>query len=135
LSLLGDCDVAALDQPGAATIMGSIPRAWRENRMVRRAWLSLFGSPALTEDGAFFSPTTGILPYGREVSTLQLDGTNLGQITMLTALFCQRRRFTRNATGQSQTARRSAVNPNGVMDLGSRPVEPLQLRLTLDGKF
>jgi len=98
------------------------------------------GPRPLTEDGAFFSPTTGILPYGREVSIRQrLDAPARrhqfgpdhyadGSLLPTEALYTQ-------WNGPVANRPPSAVNPNGVMDRGLRPVEPLQLRLTLVGKF
>jgi len=62
LSLLGDCDLAALDQPGAATVVGTLKLTVGE----KTGWFAglecrYFGKRPLTEDGAFWSPATGLL--------------------------------------------------------------------------
>jgi len=52
LSLLGDCDLAALDQPGAAMVVGTLKLAVGE----KTGWFAglecrYFGKRPLTEDG------------------------------------------------------------------------------------
>jgi len=131
--------------PGAATIVGSIKATIGE----KTGWFAgleyrYFGVRPLTEDGAFWSPATGLLNarVGYRFDngwTLQLDGTNItdsksdqityayGSLLKTDALYYQC-----NAPGSTVPV---AVCQNGVMDRVFKPVEPLQLRLTLVGKF
>ncbi len=131
--------------PGAATIVGSINLTLGE----KTGWFGglgyrYFGPRPLTEDNAFRSPATGLLNarVGYRFDngwTLQLDGTNItdsksdqityayGSLLKTDALYYQC-----NAPGSTVPV---AVCQNGVMDRVFKPVEPLQLRLTLVGKF
>jgi TonB dependent receptor len=130
--------------PGAATIVGSINLTLGE----KTGWFGglgyrYFGRRPLTEDGAFFSPATGLLSarvgYIFDNGwTIQLDGLNItdsrsdqityayGSLLKTDALFTQ---------CNGPTPPPTAVCQNGVMDRIFKPVEPLQLRLTLVGKF
>ena len=62
MSLIIDCDLAALDQPGAATVVGTLKLTVGE----KTGWFAglecrYFGKRPLTEDGACRSPATGLL--------------------------------------------------------------------------
>jgi outer membrane receptor protein involved in Fe transport len=131
--------------PGAATIVGSIKATIGE----KTGWFAgleyrYFGPRPLTEDGAFFSPATGLLNARAGYKfdngwTLQLDGFNLtnsrsDQITYAYGSFLRTDPLflACNARGSIVPV---AVCQNGVMDRVFKPVEPLQLRLTLIRKF
>jgi outer membrane receptor protein involved in Fe transport len=132
--------------PGAANLVGSLNLTIGE----KTGWYGgltyrYFGPRPLTEDGAFFSPATGLLNarVGYKFDngwTLQLDGLNVtnsrsdqityayGSLLKTDALFYQ-------CNGPAANRPPAAVCQNGVMDRVFKPVEPLQLRLTLVGKF
>ncbi len=131
--------------PGAATVVGSIKATIGE----KTGWFGgleyrYFGPRPLTEDNAFRSPATGLLNarVGYRFDngwTLQLDGLNItdsksdqityayGSLLKTDTLYWQC-----NAPGSTVPV---AVCQNGVMDRVFKPVEPLQLRLSLVGKF
>jgi hypothetical protein len=102
-----------------------------------------FGPRPLTEDGAFWSPATGLLSakFGYRFDNgwrVQLDGFNLlnsksdqityayGSLLRTDSLFA--------ACFPVQTVP-AAVCQNGVMDRVLHPVEPLAVRLTVAGTF
>ena len=131
--------------PGAPNIVGSINLTLGE----KTGWYGglgyrFFGPRPLTEDGAFTSPATGILNARAGYVfdngwTIQLDGFNVtnsrsDQITYAYGSFLKTDTLYKacNAPGSTVPA---AVCQNGVMDRVFKPVEPLQLRLTLVGKF
>ena len=133
--------------PGAAGAVGTLGIELGE----KTGWfagtrLRYFGPRPLTEDGAFWSPATGLLSaqigYRFENGwRVQLDGFNLtnsksdqityayGSLLKTDALFtlCQ-------APGP-KAANLAAACQNGVMDSVLHPVEPLAVRLTLSGTY
>jgi len=132
--------------PGAATTVGSIKATIGE----KTGWFAgleyrYFGPRPLTEDGAFFSPATGLLNarlgYRFENGwTLQLDGLNItdsksDQITYAYGSLLKTDPLYYQCNGLAGPVPPAAVCQNGVMDRVFKPVEPLQLRLTLVGKF
>ena len=132
--------------PGAATIVGSIKATIGE----KTGWFGgleyrYFGARPLTEDGAFWSPATGLLNarVGYRFDngwTLQLDGLNVtdsksDQITYAYGSLLPTDPLYAQCNGPVANRPPVAVCQNGVMDRVFKPVEPLQLRLTLVGKF
>jgi TonB-dependent Receptor Plug Domain/TonB dependent receptor len=132
--------------PGAATMVGSIKATIGE----KTGWFAgleyrYFGPRPLTEDGAFFSPATGLLNarVGYRFDngwTLQLDGFNItnsksDQITYAYGSLLKTDALYYQCNGLAGPVPPAAVCQNGVMDRIFKPVEPLQLRLTLVGKF
>jgi outer membrane receptor protein involved in Fe transport len=129
--------------PGAAGAVGTLGITIGEKTgLFAGARFRYFGPRPLTEDGAFWSPATGLLSanlgYRFENGwRIQLDGFNLtnsksdqityayGSLLKTDALF---------AACQAGTAT-SAACQNGVMDRVLHPVEPLAVRLTVAGTF
>ncbi len=130
--------------PGAAGAVATLGIALGE----KTGWFAgvryrYFGPRPLTEDGAFWSPATGLLNanvgYRFENGwRIQLDGFNLtnsrsdqisyayGSLIKTDNLF--------SACFPVQTVP-AAVCQNGVMDRVFHPVEPLSVRLTVAGAF
>ncbi|HXW70298.1 MAG TPA: TonB-dependent receptor [Methylocella sp.] len=132
--------------PGAATIVGSIKATIGEKTgLFAGLEYRYFGPRPLTEDGAFFSPATGLLNarvgYRFENGwVIQLDGLNVtnsksDQITYAYGSLLKTDALYYQCNGLAGPIPPAAVCANGVMDRVFKPVEPLQLRLTLVGKF
>jgi hypothetical protein len=121
------------------------PHARRENRMVWMAHLSLFRAPAadgrrrlhLSCDWPPQCPHRYKFDNGW---TIQLDGFNItnsrsDQITYAYGSLLKTDALCAQCIGPVANRPPVAVCQNGVMDRVFKPVEPLQLRLTLVGKF
>lgn len=132
--------------PNSATIVGSVNLTLGE----KTGWFAglgyrYFGRRPLTEDGAFFSPATGLLNaragYKFENGwTIQVDGFNVtnsrsDQITYAYGSFLKTDSLFQACNGPAAGRPPTAVCQNGVTDRVFHPVEPLAIRLTIAGRF